>query len=178
MNGRDDVGWLRRRDAIIARSYSPLRNWTVVSLYVAAGRGYAAGVHYLHACPPHAFFARDRPLRAGARLGRGRRRGFKAACALRGDYDSGFCALSAVLRVCAGAGAKALAPSASAAIIAVFILCIAASSVIPVLSGVKAIRTTRLGRAASCIGAPRVKIRCPQIPDFPTKHPPKDASQS
>ena len=26
----------------------------------------------MHACPPHAFFARDRPLRAGARLG-GRR---------------------------------------------------------------------------------------------------------
>ena len=32
--------------------------------------------------PPHAFFARDRPLRAGARLGRGRRRGFKAAMRL------------------------------------------------------------------------------------------------
>ena len=43
-------------------------------------------------------------------------------CALRGDYDSGFCALSAVLRVCDGAGANALAPIASAAMIAVFIL--------------------------------------------------------
>ena len=76
----------------------------------------------MHACPPHAFFARDRPLRAGARLGRGRRRGFKAACALRGDYDAGFCALSAVLRVCDGAGAKAAAPMARAAMIAVFIV--------------------------------------------------------
>ena len=47
---------------------------------------------------------------------------FKAACALRGDYDSGFCALSAVLRVCDGAGAKALAPMARAAKIAVFIV--------------------------------------------------------
>ena len=35
---------------------------------------------------------------------------WEAACALRGDYDSGFCALSAVLRVCDGAGAKAAAP--------------------------------------------------------------------
>ena len=76
----------------------------------------------MHACPPHAFFARERLLRAAARLGRGRRRGFKAACALRGDYDTGFCALSAVLRVCDGAGAKALAPRARAAMIAVFIL--------------------------------------------------------
>ena len=49
----------------------------------------------------------------------------KAACALRGDYDSGFCALSAVLRVCDGAGAKAAAPMARAAIIAVFIVFLA-----------------------------------------------------
>ena len=108
--------------ALVAGSNSALRKWVVVACKLPAGRGYAAGVHYLHACPPHAFFARDRHLRAGARLGRGRRRGFKAACALRGDYDTGFCALSAVLRVCDGAGAKAAAPMARAAIIAVFIV--------------------------------------------------------
>ena len=90
-----------------------------------AGRGYAAGVHYLHACPPHAFFARDRPLRAGARLGGRRAAVCRQPCALRGDYDSGFCALSAVLRVCEGAGAKALAPKARAAKIAVFIVFLA-----------------------------------------------------
>ena len=64
----------------------------------------------MHACPPHAFFARDRPLRTGARLGGRRRRGFKAACALRGDFYTGFCAFKAVADRCAGAGAKAAAP--------------------------------------------------------------------
>ena len=76
----------------------------------------------MHACPPHAFFARDRPLRAGARLGGCRAAVSRQPCALRGDYDTGFCALSAVLRVCDGAGAKAAAPMARAAIIAVFIV--------------------------------------------------------
>ena len=47
---------------------------------------------------------------------------WEAACALRGDYDTGFCALSAVLRVCDGAGAKAAAPMARAAMIVVFMV--------------------------------------------------------
>ena len=125
MNGDATVFGERRRRGGVARvtgSNSALRKWVVVGPLLPAGRGYAAGVHYLHACPPHAFFARERLLRAAARLGRGRRRGLEAACALRGDYDSGFCALSAVLRVCDGAGAKAAAPMARAAIIAVFIV--------------------------------------------------------
>ena len=100
---------------------SALRKWVVVAGTLPAGRGYAAGVHYLHACPPHAFFARDRPLRTGAWLGGRRAAVCRQPCALRGDYDTGFCALSAVLRVCDGAGANALAPKARAAIIAVFI---------------------------------------------------------
>ena len=40
---------------------------------------------------------------------------------------------------------------------------------------------TKLGgeaRSSSCIGYPRVKIRCLQRPYFPRKHPPRDASYS
>ena len=147
-------------------------------MYTAGRARNAAGVHYLHACPPHAFFARERLLRAAARLGRGRRRGLEAACALRGDYDTGFCALSAVLRVCDGAGAKAAAPMARAAIIAVFILRIAASSGSS-LTKANLPHTDQTGHAAPrALGYPRVKIRCPQRPYFPRKHPPRDASYS
>ena len=103
---------------------------------------------------------------------------WEAACALRGDYDTGFCALSAVLRVCDGAGAKAAAPMARAAIIAVFIVlwCLRWHD----LSKDNSRGQLRCeeARVKACIGAPRVKNRCLQRPYFPTRHPPKDASQS
>ena len=77
-------------------------------------------------------------------------------CALRGDYDSGFCALSAVLRVCDGAGAKAAAPMARAAMIAVFILSWSQFAASAVLSMVFDVESGKEARPASCIGAPRV----------------------
>ena len=98
------------------------RKSVVVGWYTAGRARICRGCTLLACMPPHAFFARDRPLRAGARLGGRRAAVCRQPCALRGDYDTGFCALSAVLRVCDGAGAKALAPRARAAMIAVFIL--------------------------------------------------------
>ena len=80
----------------------------------------------------------------------------EAACALRGDYDTGFCALSAVLRVCDGAGAKAAAPMARAAMIAVFIVfsCLRWHD----LSKDNSRGQLRCeeARVKACIGAPRI----------------------
>ena len=92
--------------------------------WYAAGRARIRRGCTLLACMPSACIFCPRPASTGWRAVRWPpRSGFgRQPCALRGDYDTGFCALSAVLRVCDGAGAKAAAPMARAAIIAVFIV--------------------------------------------------------